>query len=97
MKKTAGNNRSKREVPPVDRHRKIVEIEWVDSCGLIPVWEVIDRNLLSLAPWPRWTVGYLWEETENYITVAQSWNEESVGRRFSIPRGCIVKMQTIRR
>jgi hypothetical protein len=74
----------------------IVEIEWVDSCGLVSVWEDAEA-LRPLVPSLHYTVGYLMESTPKYITVAQSWHPDSIGRRFSIPRGCVRKMRTVRR
>lgn len=75
---------------------KIVEIEWVDSCGVVPVWESRD-NLGSMTPIPIVSVGYLWEATDDFVTIGQSYSEYSVGHRFTVPRGCIKKMRTIRR
>ncbi len=74
----------------------VVEIEWLDSCGLASVWE--DSEAIEpLIPSIHYTIGYLMESTLQYVTVAQSWHPDSIGRRFSIPRGCIRQVRTIRR
>jgi len=75
---------------------RILEIEWVDSCGLLNVWEVRD-GLETLPPSPIRTIGYLWEMTKDYITLCQSYSPMQVARRFSIPRGCIKKVKAIRK
>lgn len=76
----------------------IVEIEWLDSIGVPAVWEdAVEAEAGSLVPSIITTVGYLWESAENFVTVCQSMSPAQVARRFSIPRGCIVKMRTIRK
>ena len=77
------------------RMARIVEIEWMDSVGKPEVWEADDADVL--VPSQILSVGYLWNETADAVTICQSRSPSQVGRRFTIPRGCIRKMKTIRR
>ncbi len=74
---------------------QIVEIEWFDSCGIPDVWE--SRDAEPLEPSKIVTVGYLCEATAKLVTICQSLSPSQLARRFTIPRGCIRKMRTIRR
>jgi hypothetical protein len=74
---------------------KIVEIEWVDSCGTYVVWA--DKDSGSLEPVPIESVGYLWEATKHQVTLVQSLSPEQIGHKFTIPRGCIRKYRVIRK
>ncbi len=74
---------------------KIIEIEWIDSVGVPPIWESKDAE--PLVPSEACTVGYLCEDTPEYVIVAQSFTDSQFGRRFCIPRGCIKKIRVIRR
>jgi len=75
---------------------RIVEIEWFDSVGLMSVWEVREE-IEPLQPSPIITVGYLWEEAKDFVTVCQSQSRMQVARRFSIPRACIKSIRIIRK
>lgn len=75
---------------------KIVEITWVDSIGVPSVWEDAEEAD-PLRPSEIVTVGYVWEETPDFLTVCQSRSPSQVARRFSIPRGCIKTVKTIRK
>jgi len=78
-------------------HRpRIVKIAWFDSCGIVPIWENRDA-IESLPPVLNCSVGYLWESTKDHVTIAQSLHRDQIGRRFTIPRGCIHKMKTVAR
>jgi hypothetical protein len=72
---------------------KIVEITWVDSAGMCGIWETPDCE--PLTPMKIKSVGYLWEKTKDYVTIIQSIGNEQLGRRFSIPRGCIKKIKKL--
>lgn len=74
---------------------KIVEIEWEDSCGTPPIWEMAE-DLRSLRPSSIRSVGYLYESNKRFVTISQSLSECQIGRRFTIPRGCIKKMRTLK-
>ena len=73
---------------------KIVEIEWADSCGIQDVWESRDAD--TLHPSLNVSVGYLCEATAKLVTICQSLSPSQLGRRFTIPRGCIRRMRTLK-
>jgi hypothetical protein len=74
---------------------KIVEITWEDSTGVNTTWE--DRDSKPLDPIVINSVGYLLESNKDFVTICQSESCDQLGRRFSIPRGCIKKIKIIRR
>lgn len=70
-----------------------VEVVWVDSCSYAEVW--ISKDLIKdipLTPSKCTTVGYLVQEDDNRVTIAQSINDGEYGRLFTIPRGCITNL-----
>ena len=73
---------------------KIVEIEWVDSGGMTPIWESTE-GLEPLKPLPIVSVGYLWAAKKKSVVICQSLSAGQVARRFVIPRGCIKKIRTV--
>lgn len=73
---------------------RIVEIEWLDSVGKPEVWEFADAD--PLEPSSIVSIGYLWKETSDAVTICQSQSPSQVARRFTIPRGCIRRLRTIR-
>jgi hypothetical protein len=73
---------------------KLVEINWVDSCGSPTIWEEPE----PMPPLSIISIGYLLEKNDKYVTICQSVSEsENVGRRFTIPAGCIKKIKVIRK
>lgn len=69
---------------------KTVEIEWEDSRAGPVGWEY--RNeLLPLLPVKCRTIGFLLEETDEYITIAQTVSEAQVFGRTTIPKCAILK------
>lgn len=68
---------------------KIVLIEWLDSKGITNQWEYVD-DIESLKPCQCHSVGFLIEETKEYITIAQSINESQILGRTAIPQ-CSIK------
>jgi hypothetical protein len=72
---------------------KVIEIEWVDSGGIDSIWEFKDCK--PMKPRRLVSVGYLWESTKHHVTICQSLGPDQVGRRFTIPRGCIKRIKTL--
>jgi len=75
---------------------KIVEIKWVDSCSYAEVW--VNKEHVSEVPFSPSdcaTVGYLIQEDEDCITIAQSINDNQYGKLFTIPRGCIEEINEL--
>ncbi len=75
---------------------KIVEVQWNDSCALSEVW-VSKRDLeeITLTPSDCCTVGYLIQENEESISVAQSINDNQFGKIFTIPLGCVHRIREL--
>jgi len=74
--------------------KPVIKIEWLDSMGVTNSWENIDE-LISLKPATCTTIGYLFEDTDDYITVAQSYSEQQVLGRITIPKCSIIRTETI--
>lgn len=72
---------------------KIVEVQWNDSCALTEVW-VSKRDLeeITLTTAECVTVGYVVQENEESISLAQSINDNQFGKIFTIPKGCITEI-----
>ena len=64
---------------------KPVSIEWVDSKGITDQWEYRDE-IETIPPSICWSVGFLVEETDQHMTIAQSVSETQVMGRTTIPR-----------
>ena len=74
---------------------KIVKIEWLDSKTASHEWEDIeDLEPLELAICT--TVGFIFEETKDYITIVPTVSEGHILGRLSIPRKCIKKLRSLR-
>ena len=65
--------------------QRIVKIEWLDSKAAPHEWEYRD-DLGSLAPVSCITVGFILEQTKDYVTVAHTISENQILGRLTIPR-----------
>lgn len=74
---------------------KIVRIAWSDSKGITPEWE-IKEDMGQLRPACVDSVGFLLEDRDDYVTIAQSDTDDQVLGRLTIPRGCIKEISVIR-
>lgn len=75
--------------------QKMVLISWVDSGGNDLIWEFKNERE-SLEPHKCETVGFVVEEHEKYITVAQSQNADQWGRQFCIPRAAVTEINELK-
>lgn len=66
-------------------NHKLVKIEWLDSKGITNQWEYWDE-IQSMPPSQCWSVGFLIEETDHHLTIAQGVSETQVMGRTTIPR-----------
>lgn len=71
--------------------RQIVEITWIDSHGVTGEWEHIE-DLKPLNALVCYSIGYILEENETYITITQSVSEEQVLGRMTIPQDAIMSI-----
>lgn len=73
---------------------KLVKVNWVDSvtCG---GWTILDD--FDEVPTKATTVGYLIQDKEEYVTIAQTYAEppKQVCNMITIPRVAIVEMTTL--
>jgi len=72
----------------------LISVVWEDSFGITGSWEYIE----DLEPMPQvtcYSVGYLLEETDDYITIVQSVSKKQILGRLTIPQGAISAMDVI--
>lgn len=72
----------------------LIFVEWLDSCSSPNLWEFIEE----LEPLPSRqiiSVGFLIEETEEYITIASSISKTQVLGRLTIPKRSMEKQGKI--
>lgn len=79
----------------IQQNYKLVLIEWLDSKGIINQWEYLD-DVESMKPTICHSIGFILEETEQYITIAQSVSDTQVLGRTTIPYCSIQKMVGIK-
>lgn len=69
---------------------KSVKVEWVDSCTSNQNWfllsDKLDEDIIRIT-----TYGFLIQETDEFITIAQNYGEEpeQVCNLILIPKGCV--------
>lgn len=75
---------------------KLVRVEWLDAHGIVSGWEALDE-LKTLPVYVCTTVGWLLEDTERLLTLAQTaarpedeTTDAIVDGRITIPR-CAVR------
>ena len=68
---------------------KIAKIDWLDICSATTNWT--DLNDLEVSPLQCSSVGYVVKETEDYICIAQNYNESGnlVADTMTFPRSII--------
>ena len=71
---------------------KIGKIEWLDICSGTPNWSRCDD--LELGPLKCVSVGLLLKETDEYISIAQNYNEEEdlVSDTMTFPRAIVTSV-----
>ena len=63
---------------------ELVQIEWIDSKGIISNWEFIE-DIEPLKPCKCISVGYLVDNNKEYKTIVQSLSETQLIGRMTIP------------
>ncbi len=74
---------------------KKVEIEWLDSKAGPGGWEHLDE-LEPVKPAVCRTLGFITEQTPEYITLAQTIGREQVLSRITIPTAAITNYRTLK-
>ena len=72
----------------------LVSIVWMDSYGITDKWEHIE-DLDPMPPGVCYSVGYVLEQTEDYITIAQSVSKLQVLGRLTVPKCAIISKVTL--
>ena len=73
-----------------------VKVEWIDSCTSNQNWfllsDELDEDVIRIT-----TYGFLIQETEEFLTIAQNYGEnpEQVCNLVTIPKGCILSQKVI--
>ena len=69
---------------------QLVEVEWLDACFVFDVDEPV-------SPPQAFTVGYLYEQTMDYVAIAAEWfpHDKSVRALTVIPMGCVVRIRNL--
>jgi hypothetical protein len=70
-------------------------IHWIDAVGPTVPWESLDE-VGPLEPPTVETLGYVVDDTDLYITVAQTVLEDGqVAGRMTIPKGCVTRIEKL--
>lgn len=75
---------------------KMVEIKWLDSKGVTSDWEFKDE-VKQMPPCNVTSVGFMYDDNGEYITLLQSETEEQILGRLTIPKVCIVSIKQLQR
>ena len=71
----------------------MVKVEWVDTTGHTE-WvgwdEAREQDICTF-----WSVGFLVQETDDKIQIAQTANANTVSNTLLIPKGCVKKIEKI--
>lgn len=69
----------------------LIEVEWIDSSGTSE-W-LFHKEVFSIPPNKISSIGYLLEETEDYLVLVQSIGSDKDNLQYqgtmTIPKGCI--------
>lgn len=75
---------------------KIVKIEWLDICHGTPNWSHLDS--LEVGPLECVSVGFLIKETDEYICIAENYNESEniVADTMTFPKAIVSKVEELK-
>lgn len=73
---------------------KMVKVIWHDSKGVTSDWEFKDE-IKPLRPVRVESVGFLWDDNGDYLTLLQSDSEEQLLGRLTIPKGCVCDVEVL--
>lgn len=68
---------------------KIALIKWIDSWGTPNLWEHL-CDVGEASPSRPWSVGFIFEETEDHITLLGTFSQNQVMSRLCIPKVSIL-------
>ena len=72
----------------MDESMKLVRVEWADATSFSNEWLDFEE-IAKLHPDGYFSVGFLIEETEDVVVLAQSKAKVGYYNIFKIPRGCV--------
>lgn len=73
----------------------MVEIKWLDSKGVTSDWEFKD-DVKPMTPCNVTSVGFLYDDNDECVTLLQSEAEKQILGRLTIPKVCIVSIRTLK-
>lgn len=74
---------------------KLLHVEWLDAASTDGCW--MDINDVPTRSLRTWTIGFVVNEDDDTITLAQSRNiNDSIQATITIPKGMIVKRRILR-
>jgi len=74
---------------------QLIVIDWVDSKGCSSSWDFID-DMQPMLPVQIRTVGFIERNNKKYITVFQSYSNDQVVGRMTIPKCCVLKITKLK-
>lgn len=77
----------------------LIFVTWIDATYDADGWQISEEGeSLGLPPMEMETTGFLVEDDPNYITILQTYTPDGgYMNRFTIPRGCIKTINTIKK
>ena len=77
---------------------RTIKIEWIDSCSSNTEWTLLSDICEDIQPIKITTIGFLIQETDDCITVAQNYgiDPEQACNFMTIPKGCIKKIEELK-
>lgn len=75
---------------------KIVKVDWDDICGFSDSWMDV-KDMYEMRPHKCYTIGLLFDTTEEYIIVAATWDHANtiVSDINCIPVGCVTNITVL--
>jgi hypothetical protein len=74
---------------------RIVEVLWLDAISIAGTEWASGDEAAKQMPAPSVSVGYLWADTPEHVTVVALVNENHIGHGITIPRGMIVEIRDL--
>ena len=74
---------------------RLVEVTWIDAISISGDHWAEPEDAEEQTPAKSLSVGYLWVETDSYITIVALVNEDHLGYGITIPRGMVVDIRDL--
>lgn len=77
----------------IHKNVRIVEVLWRDAVSVSGDEWASPEEASTQRPAKTVSVGYLWAETDDYVTLVSLVNDSHIGYGITIPRGMIVEIR----